>query len=62
MKIFIILFILVFLFGCTTNAETLTGNSVACPKGITDDPYPGSCGMYIDQNENGYCDLGERTK
>jgi hypothetical protein len=62
MKLFILAFVLlIFVFGCATNASIPTGNSVACPKGITNDPYPGSCGMYVDKNENSYCDLGERT-
>jgi len=35
-------------------------NSLAgtCPKGITDDPYPGSCGQYIDKDNDGFCDRG----
>jgi len=33
--------------------------AVDCPKGIENDPYPGSCGLYTDTNNNGFCDLGE---
>jgi len=27
-----------------------------CPKGLVNDPYPGSCGRYVDTNGDGYCD------
>ena len=30
-----------------------------CPKGLINDPYPGRCRRYIDQNGNGICDLSE---
>ena len=30
-----------------------------CPKGLVNDPYPGKCRRYIDENYNGYCDLSE---
>jgi hypothetical protein len=32
---------------------------VLCPKGIENDPYPGSCGKYTDENKNALCDLSE---
>lgn len=31
----------------------------ACPKGLVDDPYPGRCRRYVDNDGNGYCDLSE---
>lgn len=30
-----------------------------CPRGLVNDPYPGKCRRYIDENDNGYCDLSE---
>jgi hypothetical protein len=30
-----------------------------CPFGIVNDSYPGSCGRYVDVNNDGYCDLSE---
>ena len=30
-----------------------------CPKGLVNDPYPGSCAQYIDTNNNGICDHSE---
>jgi uncharacterized membrane protein YphA (DoxX/SURF4 family) len=30
-----------------------------CPFGIVDDPYPGRCGLYKDENNNAECDYGE---
>ncbi len=35
--------------------------SVACPKGITYDPYPGHCRHYVDKDGDGYCDLSIPT-
>jgi len=31
----------------------------ACPFGLIDDPYPGQCARYVDENHNGFCDLSE---
>ena len=31
----------------------------ACPFGLVDDPYPGQCRYYVDNNGNGLCDLSE---
>ena len=30
-----------------------------CPKGLVNDPYPGSCSRYIDTDGNGICDHSE---
>ncbi len=30
-----------------------------CPYGMVNDPYPGKCRRYVDQNGNGFCDLSE---
>jgi hypothetical protein len=32
---------------------------VACPFGLVDDPYPGQCRRYVDENGDGICDLSE---
>ena len=32
---------------------------VACPFGLVNDPYPGQCRRYVDQNGDGICDLSE---
>ncbi|MDD3262823.1 MAG: hypothetical protein PHR61_03170 [Candidatus Absconditabacteria bacterium] len=32
-----------------------------CPFGVTNDPYPGQCGRYTDQDQNGFCDFGQTT-
>jgi len=32
---------------------------VACPFGLVNDPYPGQCQRYVDQNGDGICDLSE---
>jgi len=31
----------------------------ACPYGLVNDPYPGECRHYVDENGNGICDLSE---
>jgi hypothetical protein len=33
----------------------------SCPYGRTNDPYPGECGRYVDNNGNGICDLSEKA-
>jgi hypothetical protein len=33
--------------------------TVACPKGLVNDRYPGRCRLYVDRNGNGICDLSE---
>ena len=30
-----------------------------CPKGLTNDPYPGACRRYVDTNSDGICDLSQ---
>ncbi|MBN2102305.1 MAG: hypothetical protein JW716_05540 [Candidatus Aenigmarchaeota archaeon] len=34
-------------------------NVVACPFERIEDPYPGECGRYTDQNKDGLCDLSQ---
>ena len=31
----------------------------ACPYGLVNDPYPGECRSYVDEQGNGICDLSE---
>lgn len=42
----------------TQNADT---SCLACPFGIANDPYPGKCRHYVDTNNNGICDLSEKS-
>ena len=37
------------------SSTDLEGN-VACPKGLTYDPYPGKCRHYVDTTGDGFCD------
>lgn len=30
-----------------------------CPRGLINDPYPGQCGLYTDQNSDQICDLSQ---
>jgi len=32
---------------------------MTCPRGLQNDPFPGLCRQYIDQNYDGYCDLSQ---
>lgn len=34
--------------------------AVECPFGMVNDPFPGSCGRYVDKNGDGICDLSEQ--
>jgi hypothetical protein len=42
-----------------TSVTAQSGSSTRCPKGLVNDPYPGSCHHYVDSNGSGYCDLSE---
>lgn len=41
----------------------LISNVIAldCPRGIENDSYPGVCGLYADTNQDGLCDLSQKT-
>lgn len=54
-KILFVLLLLIFVFFLT---KPIMGWD-DCPKGLVNDPYPGSCGQYIDTNNNGICDHSE---
>lgn len=45
------IFLFVFLLNFVAAAE--------CPFGEVDEPYPGTCGRYVDQNSDGLCDLSQ---
>lgn len=49
------IFLLISLFGVFSLAQAQT----ACPKGLTNDPYPGECGLYTDVNKDKICDLSQ---
>jgi hypothetical protein len=42
-----------------TVAVTSQQVTTRCPRGMVNDPYPGRCHHYVDQNGNGICDLSE---
>lgn len=48
--------------GCVSQDQPepdVVESSLDCPKGMVNDPYPGSCGQYIDADDNGICDHSE---
>lgn len=50
--------------GFTRSGEEETSTTElqrACPFGLTDDPYPGQCRLYIDTDGDGLCDLSVGT-
>lgn len=61
---------LLFLAGCSENkdADAVSNSSVevdqsgqeelVCPKGNSHEPAPGSCPLYRDENNDGFCDFG----
>jgi len=34
-------------------------SAVDCPRGLENETYPGSCGLYTDANKDGICDLSQ---
>jgi hypothetical protein len=50
-----------FIYGCSSDSTSAKAivDEPACSKGIVNDSYPGSCSSYIDENNNGICDLSE---
>jgi hypothetical protein len=47
--------------GPAPQADAIPGErpATACPYGLVNDPYPGECRSYVDNNGNGLCDLSE---
>jgi hypothetical protein len=37
-------------------SSTAQGGTVACPRGLVNDPYPGKCHHYVDTTGDGFCD------
>ena len=53
---------LILLFTITIYLTISTINSLAwddCPFGLKDEPYPGSCWRYVDENKDGICDRSQ---
>ena len=46
-----------FMSGVVFPSAALAWNN--CPKGLTNDPYPGRCGRYVDSNGDSICDLSQ---
>jgi hypothetical protein len=44
--------------GCASSLGT-EGTTSSCPYGEVNDPSPGKCHRYVDQNGNGICDYSE---
>jgi hypothetical protein len=40
----------------TATAEAAAELCVTCPRGLTNDPYPGRCRLYVDRDDDGICD------
>ncbi len=41
----------------SSGKATAPATCLACPKGISYDPYPGRCRLYVDRDGDRYCDL-----
>jgi hypothetical protein len=37
-------------------SSTSQGRTIACPRGLVNDPYPGKCHHYVDTTGDGFCD------
>jgi hypothetical protein len=40
----------------TATPEAVVEMCVSCPRGLVNDPYPGRCRLYVDQDGDGICD------
>ena len=38
---------------------TVVAKAQNCPRSLVNDPAPGICGLYVDENNNQFCDLSE---
>jgi hypothetical protein len=59
--VILLIFVLV-VSGCTeeNSNDNLVEESPGCVyNGVSNDPYPGQCGHYVDEDNNALCDLGE---
>lgn len=45
--------------GCSRRIFSVNRRQGSCPKGIVNDPWPGECSEYIDEDGNGFCDYSE---
>lgn len=52
-----ILIIVAFIFTCLLFLPSIILPS--CPKGLINDPSPGRCGLYVDENQDRICDLSQ---
>ena len=45
----------------STNSITFSENpfSGTCPRGLSNDPFPGVCGSYVDNTNDGICDRSQ---
>jgi hypothetical protein len=43
----------------TSSAASSSSVWNSCPKGLTNDPYPGECSRYVDSDSDGICDLSQ---
>jgi ABC-type molybdate transport system substrate-binding protein len=67
LSVFLVLILIFLVSGCTSEIEqneseeitASAGNSLSCPRGLVNDPYPGVCHLYTDENSNNICDYSE---
>ncbi|MBN2422241.1 hypothetical protein JXB41_03365 [Candidatus Woesearchaeota archaeon] len=62
--LFVFLLSMILITSCAKSAEITekTGETEfesQCPKGLINDPFPGSCALYTDENNNRICDYSE---
>ena len=58
--ILIISLVISLLIGCSQHAGPSTAAvETACPIGLVNDEYPGSCAKFDDKDNNTICDLSE---
>jgi len=67
-QIFLFIIFQIFIMGCTVDIQDPdidikdqeeSFSSPSCPRGILNESYPGSCGFYMDKDNDRICDLSE---
>ncbi len=55
------LFLILNIISLSQISLAATTSDYTCPHGITNDAYPGQCGLYVDEDHDNYCDIGGIT-
>jgi hypothetical protein len=57
--IFLFIFIVLMISGCEGETSSYEEPEYGCPNGLVNDPSPGVCKLYADEDNNTICDYSE---